>query len=353
MWVGVGCLFALQEYAELHGKPTQTSLRSALLLWMLYSGVGALGFIAVWFWMRVRLETSTWRFLVFGMGPLSLVLGFAQVMLFVRLLPLVMAPYVHRTYWDRLGIVLRGDFVSYVVFFWIALFIARGIVHFESNRQNEMAASQLETELIGAQLRALRVQLNPHFLFNTMNGISSLMRRDPDGADRMLEQLSRLLRMTLDRGDMQQVTLSQEIEFVQIYLDIQQARFGDRARYELGIAPEALDALIPTMILQPIVENAYRHGIAVSRQAGFIRIEASIKSNELDLRVLNTGIGIRPETGDGERSGIGMANVRSRLLLHYQARQTFTLKELEPGLTEARLTLPLQYGDQGAEGLLT
>jgi two-component system LytT family sensor kinase len=353
MWIGVGCLFALQEYAELYGGRSRTPLRYSLLLWSLYSAVGASGFIAVWVCLRERIETASWRFLAFCIAPISLVLGLAQVMLFVRLLPLVVVPYVQRTYWDRLGMVLRADFVSYVVFFWIALFIARGIVHHERSRQNEMTASRLETELVGAQLRALRVQLNPHFLFNTMNGISSLMRHDPDGADKMLEQLSCLLRMTLDRGEIQQVTLGQEIEFVQIYLDIQQTRFGERARYELQIQPEALDALIPTMILQPIVENAYRHGIAASGQVGYIRIEALIRSGQLILNVLNTGTGLRPEAANDQRSGIGLSNVRSRLSLHYQARQTFTLKDIAPELTEARLTLPLQYCDQGAEGLLT
>ena len=140
------------------------------------------------------------------------------------------------------------------------------------SRKRVRCRAKLETQFANAQLRALRMQLNPHFLFNTMNSISSLMQTDIAAADKMLEQLSSLLRMTLERGDVQLIPLSDEMEFIEMYLAMQDRRFTGRVRQEISVEPDLYDALVPAMILQPVVENAYTHGLSKLDRDGLIAV---------------------------------------------------------------------------------
>ncbi len=352
-WLIVGFLFALQEYASVRFSPNPMKFRSVMTLWSIYTLISGGAFVAVWIPLRETILNARWGALLKIMLPLSLVLSIAEEMLFVWIIPLVASYSVHRTYWRRLEMVLSGDSVTNLAFFWIAILIVRGIGYYERFRQTEIAASELRAELVGAQLRALRMQLNPHFLFNTMNGISSLIHDNPDAADSMLEQLSRLLRMTLERGETQEVTLREEIDFVQLYLEIQRTRFGKRLRFDFNVAPSTLDSLIPTMILQPIVENAYRHGISHSLLGGTIRVEAFSKGDELIVSVTNTTDGIAPAVqANADRVPVGTANVKSRLQLHFRERQSFTLRQIDSTTTEARLTIPLKLDHAGGPQIL-
>src|ERR1700712_5320708 len=307
-WMIVGFLFALQEYASVRFSPNPMKFRSVMTLWSTYTLICGGAFVAAWIPLRKTILSARWTTLLKIMLPLSLVVSVVEEMLFVWIIPMVAAYSVHRTYWRRLEMVLSGDSVTNLAFFWIAILIVRGVGYYERFRQTEVAASKLRAELVGAQLRALRMQLNPHFLFNTMNGISSLIHDQPDAADSMLEQLSRLLRMTLDRGETQEVTLREEIDFVQLYLEIQRTRFGKRLRFDFNVAPSTLDSLIPTMILQPIVENAYRHGISRSLLGGTIRVEAFTKGDELIVSVTNTTDGTTLPKENADRVPVGTAN---------------------------------------------
>ena len=168
------------------------------------------------------------------------------------------------------------------------------------------------------------------------------MRSDPDGADEMLERLSSLLRITLAKGQAQKIRLQEEMEIVQLYVSIQQLRFGDRVRHDIHVAPEAWDALLPTMILQPIIENAYVHGIAKCLGAGTITIEAGVEKDALRVSIRNVGTGLRPFQDALARQGVGIANVKARLELHYGSRQSFSLRELVPGEVTALVLLPLE-----------
>lgn len=357
IWFAVGFLFALQEYAAGRFGPSHMALRPILLLWALYSGICGGLFVAAWIPLREQILTAKWSTLLKIMLPISVVASIVEELLFVWVYPVIIAPHVQRTYWARFEMVMSGDCVTNLAFFWIALLLARGIGYYERLRQTEIAASDLRAELVGAQLRALRMQLNPHFLFNTMNGISSLIHENPDAADQMLEQLSRLLRMTLDRGEVQEVTLRDEMDFVQLYLEIQRTRFGKRLRFEFAVAPGTLDSLIPTMILQPIVENAYRHGVSQSLLGGLIQIAAHSKGGELIVSVRNTTDGMKNKVEENrDRVPIGISNVKSRLELHYHGRQSFALQQIDPRTTEARLVIPLKIdangGHQELEGLV-
>ncbi len=193
-------------------------------------------------------------------------------------------PGKHYSYITRLERNLSSELVTDIVIFWIVFALFRGIGYYQQFREREQMASRLEAQLVQARLQALQMQLNPHFLFNTLNCVSSLMRSDPDSADEMLERLSSLLRITLAKGKAQKIRLQEEMDVVQLYVSIQQLRFGDRVRHSIDVAPEAWDALVPTMILQPIVENAYVHGIAKSLGEGTITIKASIEGDNCAYR---------------------------------------------------------------------
>jgi LytS/YehU family sensor histidine kinase len=233
-----------------------------------------------------------------------------------------------------------------ILIFWAAFFFYRGATYYTRLREKETAAAQLETQLVHAQMSALRANLNPHFLFNTLNGISSLMRTDVGSADEMLEQLASLLRITLQREDVQQIRLSDEIGFIEMYMAMQQRRFAGRVREHVQIAPELHDALIPAMLLQPIVENAYTHGISRLDSDGILEIEAHRTGDRVCINITNTGRGIEDVSNGGGR---GLTNVKSRLRLHYGDRQSFILQEAAPGLTTVVLTFPFRRGPAEAE----
>lgn len=357
IWTGACLLFALQEYVVLRSTPSAVPLWKSMEIWTIYGLITGGGFLVARRIFSERIHTASWQYCVTRILPLSIVLAIVEEMAFAAIWPRIMRPRVYHSYWDLLGRVLRGDCITVLAFFWIAMFVVRGIGYYERFRSQQLAASQLQTELVNARLNALQMQLNPHFLFNTMNGISSLIHVDQTAADRVLEQLSRLLRMTLDRRDQQQVALREEVEFIQAYLEIQQMRFGQRVKYKIEVAPETWDALIPTMILQPIVENAYKHGLSARTEGGEIRIRTTTEGSALIVSVLNTGPGLAPTTtSNGRRSGIGISNVKARLQLHYRNQQSFSLREPGPGLTEATITLPYQISDgvgENAGKLLT
>jgi LytS/YehU family sensor histidine kinase len=214
-------------------------------------------------------------------------------------------------------------------------------------REREFRASQLEAQLAQAQLQALKMQLHPHFLFNTLNGIASLVRDNKNrAAVDMLAGLSDLLRYTLENAGKQEVPLKEELEFLELYLGIQQMRFPDRLRVEMRVAPETLDALVPNLILQPIVENAIRHGISQRPTPGVVGIEASRDGERLRVNVYDDGPGLRPNGGTG--GGVGLSNTRERLAQLYGERQRFTLSEREGGGVEAALVLPFVRAGEGS-----
>jgi LytS/YehU family sensor histidine kinase len=219
----------------------------------------------------------------------------------------------------------------------------RGLGYYQRSRESESAAAKLEVQLANARLSALRMQLNPHFLFNAMNSISSLMRTDVDAADEMLEQLSSLLRITLERGSVQRIPLRDEIDFVEVYLSMQDRRYSDRVRRSLSVDPELHDALVPAMLLQPIVENAYVHGLSKIEKDGELSIEARRHQNHVVFTVVNSGVGL---TGDSQKPsghGVGIANLRSRLQLHYGEDCSFEMLELDSSHVKVRIELPVQF----------
>ncbi len=225
--------------------------------------------------------------------------------------------------------------------YWILVLGHLGWHYYQAFREREHQAAALATELVQARLQALRMQINPHFLFNTLNTISALIRENPDAAERMVVRLSELFRRTLDRGDVQEVPLREEIEFLKSYLEIEQMRFSDRLTVTFAIEAQTNALLVPHLILQPLVENALRHGIMPREEAGRIEISARVAEGQhLELKVRDNGNGLSPANGTPEREGIGLKNVRSRLAQLYGGAQEFTLGNATGGGVEARIRIP-------------
>jgi two-component sensor histidine kinase len=230
--------------------------------------------------------------------------------------------------------------------YWIVVLGYLGWHYYQAFRERERQAAALSIELAQARLQALRMQINPHFLFNTLNAISALIHENPDAADRMIVLLSQLLRRTLERSDMQEVPLREELEFLRGYLQIEQMRFPDRLTVMFDVDPNAQDLLVPHLILQPLVENALRHGILPREEAGRIEISARLAgANRLELTVRDNGIGLPATRGTAKGGGIGLPNIRSRLAQLYGDAQHFEIANAAAGGATAFIRIPCRPAD--------
>ena len=237
---------------------------------------------------------------------------------------------------------LAYTFHSNLVTYWVLVGVTCGYDYYVRYRRGELHAAQLSGQLAQAQLQALRTQLHPHFLFNTLNGIATLVHSDPDAADQMIARLSALLRLTLEGIGVQEVPLARELEFLKSYLEIEKVRFGDRLTVEMQIAPEMMGARIPYLISQPLVENAIRHGIAPRAQPGRIEIRAASENGLLVLEVRDNGPGLAAASEFSLRQGMGLSNTRTRLEKLYGERQRFEMKNGINGGFVVSLSIPFQ-----------
>jgi two-component system LytT family sensor kinase len=211
----------------------------------------------------------------------------------------------------------RWGLASHMILYWAVVGGSRAVHYYARYQEGALRAVELEKLLVQSQLQALRMQLDPHFLFNALNTISAELERDPRTARRMLEQLGELLRCSLESQDQQEVALAQELKLLDHYLAIQQARFDDRLRIELRVPDDALDARVPSQLLQPLVENALRHGLAQRATGGRLRIEAEHADADLRLRVIDDGVGLPAGGARPGTAGRGLSITRERLARLY------------------------------------
>ncbi len=214
--------------------------------------------------------------------------------------------------------------------------------HFQAE---QLKSSELKAALANSQLNALKMQIHPHFLFNTLNSISALMHKDVQAADKMVARLGDFLRMTLENSGDGEVSLKQEIDFVGRYLEIESVRFQDRLVVEMNIDPETLAARVPNLILQPIVENAIKHGISQQESVGSLIISSERHGDRLQIRVEDSGPGLQPSNGNGKGSkstGIGLANTRARLAHLYEENYSFEIKNAVPHGLIVTLEIPFE-----------
>src|SRR5688500_17853464 len=210
---------------------------------------------------------------------------------------------------------LRNQYVatfhSEVITYWVVIGLSHAVNYYRKYRERELRASQLEAQLARAQLDALRMQLHPHFLFNTLNTISVLMKEDVALADRVLLRLSDLLRLALSNTGTHEISLREELEFLRNYLEIEQTRLQDRLTVRFDIDDQAFDAQVPKLILQPLVENAIRYAVAPRPNKTLLEIQAARTNGVIELRVSDDGPGISPLASTN--NGIGLSNTRARL----------------------------------------
>jgi len=220
----------------------------------------------------------------------------------------------------------------------VIITISHALEYYRKYHERTVHALELEKHLTDARLQALLRQLQPHFLFNTLNGIASLMHSDVHAADKMLVRLSELLRLTMHHPGQPLTRLREEIAFIEKYLEIERIRFRDRLTVEINVAPDTLELDVPSLIIQPLVENAIRHGIEPQARPGRITVEARREGAALVLLVRDNGAG--QPAGGFTREGIGLANTRGRLRELYGDRYRFELANHPAGGLEVRLTIP-------------
>jgi two-component system, LytTR family, sensor kinase len=348
----LGLLFAAQEWINLRHEGYKMSATAVFETWGSQYFLWSVICWVLWRRFQTFIQNAKTFHIVTIVFPVSVATCFIEEMIWVIFFPKYPMNHPPMAYWGRVGYNFKGDLTESMAIFWGAFFFFRGMGYYHQLREKETVAAQLEVQLANAKIAALRMQLNPHFLFNTMNSISSLMRIDIEAADCLLEQLSSLLRMTLERRDVQLIPLHEEIEFTETYLAMQDRRYTGRVTRTLSVDPELHDALVPAMILQPIVENAYVHGLSKLDSGGRLDIAVSKQGQQIRTVITNSGLGLKIAPAEPTNGhGVGLANVRNRLRLHYGETCAFSVRELDRAHVQVAMQFPLQLSTMAAENL--
>jgi two-component system, LytTR family, sensor kinase len=339
VWTAFGLFFSTQSYfhAQMYERPMTWSnaLLSNLPDWYIWA---AFSLLIGWLFRRFPLEKGRLAVSLAVHIPASLAIAWVSLALAVSaLFVFVIAPGDdHFEWWPVMKRNVAMSYHWWVLVYWAILGAYQGFDYHRKFREREKRTIQLEAQLVQAQLQALKMQLHPHFLFNTLNSISALLHHDPELADRMIARLGDFLRLTLDNSGAQEVTLRKELEFLKCYLEIERVRFQDRLTVSYDVAPETLDAMVPNLVWQPIVENAIRHAIAPRAGKGHIEVRAHRTGPQLQLQVKDDGPGLASNQNSNGSSGkgVGLANTRERLRQLYGTAQRFELgNDPDRGLT--------------------
>jgi two-component system, LytTR family, sensor kinase len=309
-----------------------------VLLWTSWAAFAPLIFELA---RRFRFDRQHWRRALLWHLPASLVITSAHILLVATARYLLQDAWGVGTAWAP---AVREAFFRTLDYelpvYWALLGLQHALDYHREVRAREVTAAHLETRLVEAQLQALQRQLHPHFLFNTLHAISALIHRDPERADLMIERLSDLLRITLDKVGVQEVTLAEELEYLRAYLDIEQVHFGDRLEVIYRIDAYALGALVPNLVLQPLAENAIRHGLEPRMGHGRLTVTAAREGDALRLQVIDNGRGMTPAAMSAANQGVGLSNTRSRLERLYGDDAELALTPTEAGGVAVTIRVP-------------
>ena len=340
-WMLVALIFTTQFYSQAQLTQNPISLWRAFSLqaasacaWFLLTP------LVLWLGRRFSLKRGSFRENL----PIHLFAGamvvVSQQAIDALTIPMLGYPSnaVNKTYGEIYKEFLLLNFhVNYLIY-WMTVGIQNLIAFYRQYRERELRSAQLEGQLAQARLQVLKNQLHPHFLFNTLNAVSELIYDNQEAAELMIANLSDLLRLALDKMNVQEVSLRQELEFLKKYLEIEQMRFDERLEVKINIAPETLDACVPNMILQPLVENSIKHGLAPLADGGIVEISAERQNGDLRLRVTDNGIGLKEKS---LLEGVGLSNTRARLKQLYGAEHLFEISEFRGGL-QVNLRIPFK-----------
>jgi len=261
------------------------------------------------------------------------------------------------TPWSSLRIrnLTSASVLGWQVWCWLVYWIIAGALqaygYYERYMGSELRLERLEHSFAEARLNSLRMQLDPHFLFNALNTISSHVERDPKLTRRMIEHLGDLLRLSLESKDKQEVPLTEELAFLEHYLAIQKIRFGNQLKIKMQIAPEVRFASVPSLFIQPLVENAIRHGISRRAAGGTVTVQAAPVNGRLEIRVLDDGQGLPIGWSMENSPGLGLSITRERIAgLHPNGNSRFVVHKREEGGTEVEISLPLKLDGEADNG---
>jgi len=334
IWTVIGLVFTLQYYFTSFRSQRPIKFNDAAYLQMTWSYLWALGTpLVLWLTVKIPIERQNWvRNSLFHI-PLSILVSVTLT---------AIGHVIIWLHWDwpkgkpfSMEYLIRfviGNFSEGIGIYLLIALTGYAFSYYRRFRRGELRALQLEAQLSQAQLQALKMQLHPHFLFNTLHSISALLNKQPEAARTMITRLGDFLRLTLENSGTQEVTLQKEMEFLRCYLEIERVRFQDRLTTRVDVSPPALDAKVPNLILQPIVENAIRHGIAPRSTPGLIEILAKPHNGTLRIQVRDNGPGL-PADRTPEKmftKGLGLANTERRLDRLYGAAHRFDLVN-DPG----------------------
>jgi sensor histidine kinase YesM len=341
VWTLLALFFATQVYMLYYREEKPVPFSRALFI----EGVGCLFWLlstplVLWLARRFRIGRINWRRRV----PLHFLMGLALV---CTLLPIAYVIYMFGT--GRPSMLTPLHILQFIILnvdrwlltYWVIVLSSHAFNYYRSFRTGELNAAALRTQLAQSQLEALKMQLHPHFLFNTLHSISALLNKDVDAARTMISRLGDFLRLTLENSGTQEVPLYQELEFLNGYLEIERIRFQDRLTTSVHIDPSVLDVRVPNLILQPIVENAMRHAIATNSKIGRIEIVAAPRNGMLRISVKDNGPGLTHAVSSGNlKQGVGLANTRARLERLYGSNHLFELANEAAGGFVVTLEIP-------------
>jgi len=345
VWTIVALFFSTQVYIMYWAENRPVLYKqgfivqgSACFIWALATP------LMLWLARRFRIERHNWLRQV----GLHFVFSLALVSTVIALHYLVFMTLIGRA--SSMAPLRMFNYVYYNLDRWMLVYgcillMSHAFNYYNSFRKGELKASQLHTQLVQSQLEALKMQVHPHFLFNTLHSISALLSKDTEGARKMITRLGDFLRLTLENSGSMEVTLQQEIEFLHGYLEIERIRFQDRLTTQIHVDPEILDVRVPNLILQPLVENAMRHAIGNSK-SGRVEINAVPRNGVVRIEVKDNGPGLTSERALETRpgKGLGLANTRARLVGLYGAAAKFELTNDPAGGLIVTIEIPRTSG---------
>ena len=349
IWTFIGIVFTLQGYFTSYRSEKPVSLVDSAYLQMTWSYLWALATPLVLFAAaRLPIERNNWIRSSLIHIPICILLSGIVTALGHIAMWLYWGWRFGRPFsFERMGRFVVANFSEGIGIYLLVAVTSYAFSYYSRYREGQLRTFQLEAQLSQAQLHALKMQLHPHFLFNTLHSISALLNKDTESARKMITRLGDFLRLTLDNSGSQEVTLQQEMEFLSCYLEIERIRFQDRLVTRMDVAPQTLNAKVPNLILQPIVENAIRHGIAPRSTPGLLEIATEQRNGTLRIQVRDNGPGLlKHRTSENLfQKGLGLANTETRLERLYGAAHLFDLSNNPTGGLVVTLEIPFHKDD--------